>query len=61
MSDSSLLVWMMRLQQTEALIVKRKDDLQGHQQRSLNLQLELDHEQSLSVRLCCCCDSHWGP
>jgi hypothetical protein len=47
---------MMRLQQSEALIVKRKDDLQGHQQRSMNLQAELDREQSLSVRLCCCCD-----
>jgi hypothetical protein len=58
MSDSNLLVWMMRLQQTEALLIKRKDDLQGHQQRSLNLQAELDREQSLSVCLCCSCDSH---
>jgi len=51
-SESSLLVWVMRLQQTEALIEKRREDLQGHQQRAFKLQAELDREQELSVSWC---------
>jgi hypothetical protein len=49
MADSNLLVWIMRLQQTEALIEKRKEDLQGHEQRAVNLQADVRHEHNLSV------------
>jgi hypothetical protein len=49
MVDSNLLVWIMRLQQTEALVEKRKADLQGHEQRAVNLQADLKYEHNLSV------------
>lgn len=47
--DSSMLAWIMRLQQTEALVEKRKEDLAGHQQRAAALQADLEHERGLSV------------
>lgn len=50
MNDSNLMIWMMRLKQTEELIEKRKEDLAGHQQRRCNLQAELQQEQQLTVR-----------
>lgn len=55
MADSNLLVWIMRLQQTEALIERRKEDLQGHEQRAANLQTELKHEHNLLVSEAYCC------
>lgn len=51
-SDTSLMVWVMRLQQTEALIEKRREDLQGHQQRAFKLQAELHQEQEPTVNWC---------
>lgn len=47
--DSSMMAWIMRLQQTEALVEKRKEDLAGHQQRAAALQADLEHERGLSV------------
>lgn len=47
--NTNVLVWQQRLQKTEDLIHKRRQDLQGHEQRCLSLQDELTQQQEISV------------
>lgn len=48
-ADTNLFVWMMRLQQTEALVHKRREELQAHQQRRHDLEAVLVAEEAQTV------------
>jgi hypothetical protein len=50
--DTNVLIWMTRLQQTEALVTKRTQDLQAHQQRRVALEAALEAEQAATVSWC---------